>query len=352
MNITALFLLFFCITTISFAAAADIITAVDEPDMSDRNAHYISNRPPLTPNALVKLPVGAVKPNGWLLQYFERQRAGLTGQLGEISAWLQKEDNAWLSKDGQGKWGWEELPYWLKGYANIGYILDDAEIIAEANLWIESTLNSQRPNGDFGPDHRFKDGTRDYWANMIMLFCLQSYYEHTSDPRVLDLMTNYFEHQATVPDDELLTGYWQRIRGGDNLYSIYWLYNRTGDKSLLEVAKKIHRNTADWKMNETLNDWHNVNIAQAFGEPATYFMQSHDPTDLKAAYDNFRIIRELYGQVPGGMFGGDEKLPPGLRRPAPMHRNLRHRRTDALKRTPAADHRRHLLGRPLRGSRV
>ena len=43
------------------------------------------------------------------------QKNGLTGNLGEISAWLDKKNNAWLSTDGKGKWGWEEVPYWLKG---------------------------------------------------------------------------------------------------------------------------------------------------------------------------------------------------------------------------------------------
>ena len=32
---------------------------------------------------------------------------------------------------------------------------------------------------------------------------------------------------------------------GDNLYSVYWLYNRTGDASLLQLATKIHECTAD-----------------------------------------------------------------------------------------------------------
>ena len=43
--------------------------------------------------------------------------------------------------------------------------------LAESRVWIDGVLASQRPDGDFGPDERFKDdGTRDYWANMIMLF--------------------------------------------------------------------------------------------------------------------------------------------------------------------------------------
>ncbi len=295
----------------SLGCAAERVTVIERPNVSERNAYYVSNRAPLVQSQWIQLPTGAIKPKGWVLEYLKRQRDGLTGHLGQISAWLQKDDNAWLSPDGKGQWGWEELPYWLKGYGDIGYILDDSEMIAETKVWIEAVLKSQRPNGDFGPDHRFQDGTRDYWANMIMLFCLQSYYEYSGDKRVLDLMSRYFKYQSTVPDDEMLTHYWQHMRGGDNLYSIYWLYNRTGEEWLLDVAKKIHRNTANWKMKDDLPNWHNVNIAQAFGEPATYYLQSHDPSDLQAAYDNFQEVRRRYGQVPGGMFGGDENCRQG-----------------------------------------
>lgn len=282
------------------------ITIIDRPDTSESNDYYISNRAPLMPSQFIELPVGSIKPKGWLLSYLKRQRDGLTGNLGRISAWLQKDDNAWLSEDGKGNWGWEELPYWLKGYSEMAYIFNDPEMIRETKVWIEGALNSQRPNGDFGPDHRMEDGSRDYWANMIMLFCLQSYYEYSNDQRVLDLMTRYFKYQLTVPDEAMLTGYWQRMRGGDNIYSIYWLYNRTGDKWLLELATKMDRNTANWRIPNDLPNWHNVNIAQAFGEPATYYLQSHNPEDLAFAYKNFFEIRKRFGQVPGGMFGGDE----------------------------------------------
>ena len=286
---------------------ADVVA---KPDTSMRNDFYVSNRAPLKPNALVKLPVGAVEPDGWLLEILNRQKNGMNGHMDEISAWLQEDDNAWLSDDGHGEWGWEELPYWLKGYANLGYILKDYKIINNATKWIEGTLNCQHANGDFGPLYNV-DGGRDYWANMVMLFCLQSYYEYSKDERVIELMTDYFQYQLSVPDSQMLTGYWQHLRGGDNLYSIYWLYNHTGDTWLLDLAEKMHRNTSNWKMDNTLPNWHNVNIAQGFREPATYYMQSHDLSDLQATYDDFNIIRDLYGQVPGGMFGSDENCRPG-----------------------------------------
>ena len=316
------------------------IQVVSIPDTSTINVNYISNRKPLEPSVLIKLPVGAIKPENWLQETLKRQANGLMGNLGEISAWLQEKDNAWLAENGIGSWGWEEVPYWLKGYGNTAYILEDEAMLKESRKWIEAAIASQRPDGNFGPKRIGEDGTQDFWANMIMLYCLQSYYEYAKDERVIDLMSNYFKYQLNVPDDQFLSKshYWQRVRGGDNLYSVVWLYNRTGDKWLLDLIEKIHRNTAPWeKRDNTLDeinnwkekregtewpswyanlvDWHNVNIAQGFREPAQYYQLSHDKNDLKATYEDFKIVRDHFGQVPGGMFGADENARPGYSDP-------------------------------------
>ena len=307
-----LVLLLVAVIASATAFGADTVTVVDLPDVSTTNHFYVGNRSPLEPARFLALPDGAVQPQGWLRECLIRQRDGLSGNLGEISAWLQKDDNAWLSKDGKGKYGWEEVPYWLRGYLQLGYILNDPKIIAESKVWINGAINSQRPDGDFGPDQRFEDdGTRDYWANMLMLYCLQTYYENTKDTRVLNLMTKYFHYQLGVPDEKFLTHYWQKMRGGDNLYSVYWLYNRTGDPELLRLADKIHRCSANWEMKGTLPNWHNVNIAESFREPAEHYLQTHDKAELQATYADFKEVRQLYGQVPGGMFGGDENCRPG-----------------------------------------
>src|ERR1035438_8202952 len=180
------------------AFCADTVTVVDRPETSSTNAFYLSNRAPLEPSEFVPLPIGSVQPKGWLLEILKRQREGLCGHLGEISVWLQKDGNAWLSKDGKGRYGWEELPYWLKGYIQLAYIFNDPKMIAESETWINGALNSQRTNGDFGPDQKFDDdGTRDFWANMTMMFCLETYYEHSHDQRVLDLMTKYFKYHRS-----------------------------------------------------------------------------------------------------------------------------------------------------------
>jgi hypothetical protein len=279
------------------------ISVVDRPDVQAVNKNYVQNRAPLFPLNCIKLPVGDVKPQGWLLEMLHRQKNGLNGHLGEISAWLDKDNNAWLGTGTD--YGWEEVPYWLKGFGDMAYILGDEKMIEEAKTWIEAVFKSQREDGYFGP-YIEKNGKPDLWGNMIMLWCLQSYYEYSNDQRVIDLMTDYFKWELALPDEMFLEDYWENSRGGDNLLSVYWLYNITGDKFLLELAEKIHRNTANWRQRSTLPNWHNVNIAQCFREPASYYMLSKDSADLIATYNVFRLIRNTFGQVPGGMFGADE----------------------------------------------
>ena len=299
-------------------SAVDNITTIKNISTTQVNKYYVGNKQPLAPLAFIKLPVGSIKPEGWILKYLELQRNGLTGKLGEISAWLDKKDNAWFSGNGKGGHGWEEVPYWLKGYGDLGYILKDEAIITETKLWLNKVFESQQPDGYFGPrvtetEHQDNKGiTPDLWPNMLMLWCMQSYYEYSHDARVVPFMTKYFKWQQTVPENKLLKIYWENSRGGDNLYSIYWLYNITGNKWLLDLANKIHRNTADWSQKNNLPNWHNVNIAQCFREPATYFMQTKDSSYLNATYNDFYLVRALYGQVPGGMFGADENARKGF----------------------------------------
>jgi len=285
------------------------VCVVPVPPTSTTNDFYVSNARPLAPSPLIKLPIGAIKPEGWLRRQLELQAEGFSGHLTEISKFLRKDGNAWLAADGQGHSPWEEVPYWLKGFGDTGYVLGDQRIIDEAKVWIEGILSSHRSDGWFGPvANRTGAGENkkapDLWPNMIALNALQTYYEYTNDLRVLELMQEYFKWELTVSEEDFLPPFWQQQRAGDNLASVYRLYHRTGQEYLLQLAEKIQRNMANWT--ETVASWHNVNIAQCFRAPGVYYQQSRDPYFLQAVERNYAMIWGTYGQVPGGMFGGDE----------------------------------------------
>jgi hypothetical protein len=294
---------------VSLLEAAGTLRVVPTPPTGTANDFYVGNQPPLEPSRLVKLPIGAIKPEGWLRRQLELQADGFSGHLGEISKFLQKDGNAWLAADGKGDSPWEELPYWLKGFGDMGYVLGDQRIIDEARVWIEAMLASRQPDGWFGPAaNRRGAGTDkkapDLWPNMVALNALQSYYEFTGDTRVLELMQAYFQWELALPEADFLPPFWQQQRASDNMASVYWLYNRTGQEYLLQLAAKIQRKMANWT--ETVASWHNVNIAQCFRAPAIFYQQARDPYYLQATERNYTMVWGTYGQVPGGMFGGDE----------------------------------------------
>jgi hypothetical protein len=299
----------------SMTAAFSQVTLVEHLVSNSTNSFYIGNRPPLTPSPFYKLPIGAITPRGWLRHQLELERDGMTGHLEQISPWLDFAKSSWADPQGRGKYGWEELPYWLKGYGDLGYVLKDDGIKAEAKKWIEAVLATQREDGWFGPRELLTslDGQPDLWPHMIMLNVLQSYYEAAGDPRVLALMGRYFKWENTLPASAFGEGYWPKLRFGDNIESIFWLYNRTGQPWLLDLARKINAGMARW--DEDVVNWHNVNIAQGFRAGTIFSMLSQDPRHLPSAERNYEKVFSTFGQFPGGGFVGDENSRPGYTDP-------------------------------------
>jgi len=296
----------------SGAVDAKVVAA---PPAASTDLLYAANRPPLLPSPLIKLPIGSIKPKGWLRHQLELEAKGLTGRLEELSKWCKFEGNAWTDPHGQGENGWEEVPYWLKGYADLGYVLGDEAIIKNARRWIDAVLASQEPDGWFGPraNKTGLKGKPDLWPHMVMCNVLQSFYEFSGDKGVLPFLTKYFKWLSTQPDENFGAGYWPRIRFGDNIETIYWLYNRTGEPWLLDLARRIHENMEPWSTG--VHNWHNVNLAQGFREPGVYYQQAKEERFLRAAENNYDTIMNLYGQFPGGGFAGDENCRPGYTDP-------------------------------------
>src|SRR5260221_731713 len=107
-----------------------------KPPTEGAKGFYVGKPSPLEPSPLIKLPIGAIEPRGWLRGQLELMRDGMTGHMAELSHWVKPEGNAWLSMDGKGENGWEELPYWLKGYGDLGYVLKDENVSPRAKSWM------------------------------------------------------------------------------------------------------------------------------------------------------------------------------------------------------------------------
>lgn len=280
-----------------------------------------------------ELPLGAIKPRGWLLAQLQTMRDGSTGHLDEVHDKIMV-DNGWLGFTGD---GWEETPYWLDGAVPLAYLLDDVKLKTKIIRYVNWTLNNQRPSGYFGPitkQEREKGveitpdncaAGEDWWPKMIMLKVLKQHFEATNDPRVIPFMRKYFAYQAAALDNCPLIKWteWAASRGTDNAMLALWLYSKTKDKKLLDLATKIEAQSfqwsdwlgnRDWVMwaaaNQTGELWmrrHAVNIGMALKAPAVNYVRTKDPKYITALKTGWNDLMNLHG-LPMGIFSGDEDL--------------------------------------------
>ncbi|GCF07122.1 RICIN domain-containing protein [Dictyobacter arantiisoli] len=272
---------------------------------------YTPNLSPLQPASFYRLPPGSIKAQGWLANQLHLQLNGLNGQMTQVSSFLQYSSTGWINPD---QIGWEEVPYWLRGYGDLAYVTGDTTALATTKQWINGILATQQSDGFFGPSslRTSLNGGPDFWPHMPMLQALRSFQEYTNDTRIIPFLTKYFQLQNAQSSSVFSQG-WGYYRWADNIDSIYWLYNRTGASWLLDLVKKIHQNSANYMNN--LPTLHNVNLAQGFREPAQYGVLIGGSQYTSATYQNYNTIMGTYGQFPGGGFAGDEHARPGYSDP-------------------------------------
>ncbi len=320
------------------AAFGKNLSASSNPKMTETELYerYLFNRAPLAEKPYTELPLGSIKPDGWLREELQRMADGITGHLDKWYPEVAGPRNAWLGGDGD---TWERGPYWIDGLYPLARLLDDDELIEKAKPWVEWTLENQHEDGYIGPVE-IKDEDRerppprgalvlkpdDWWPRMVMLKILQQHYLATGDQRVIDCMSRYFEYQLKHlpgrplydPDNPKSGSWWGAQRGGDNIMSVLWLYNITGDEKLLELADLLAEQTIPVTdiflkgdrvrmRGDQGQSLHCVNLAQMLKTPTIRFQQDKSDHHHQATQKALHDIRIFHGQ-PNGMYGGDEAL--------------------------------------------
>jgi len=300
------------------------LSVVDVPaQQSAGSTQYLFNRAPLRHNVMTRLPLGSIAPAGWIRRQLELMASGMVGQMPHISEFLTDE-NGWLGGE---KEGWEEQAYWFRGFYDLAYILQDEALQQTAMRWIEAILGSMQDDGYFGPP-KLKDRVgdngqvlTDFWPHMVMIDALIHHQEATGDARIVPFLSRFFAYCAALPEaqfipvfDHAAFGDWkpdvQEIRACDMLPHIYWLYNRTGEARLLDVAIRFYRHQRP--PNSEYLDSHIVNFTQRFAYPAFFATQTNEPWLLDQAEYWYRQHLASWGQQPRGIFGADEHIRPGF----------------------------------------
>ncbi|MCX6301780.1 MAG: glycoside hydrolase family 127 protein [Bacteroidia bacterium] len=280
------------------------------------NVNYKSNPEPLMQNAYIKLPLGSIKPEGWLKSQLEAQAAGLTGNIDDF--WPDLVNSSWRGGDSE---AWERGPYFLDGLVPLAYLLDDEHLKEKVKTWIEPILSTSNDTGWYGPAQN-----RDRWPLAVANKVLMQYYEATSDARALDVLTKYFRYLHDTPPD-WPDGDWRGVRAMENAVTGYWLYRQTGEPWILETIESIQKNCFDWSAYYEKFPWdsaalaekriptatwtgltaHGVNNGMAIKYPGLWYQQSGDERYKNAVFDGIRKYDLNHGQA-GGRFSCDEHL--------------------------------------------
>jgi DUF1680 family protein len=264
--------------------------------------------------AFQALPLGRIKPAGWLKSQLELQAAGLSGHLDEF--WPDIKDSAWVGGKAE---GWERVPYWLDGIVPLAFVLDDPTLKAKAKRFVDEILERQQPDGWLGPvgdtaGHK----PYDPWPLFPLFKALTQYQEATGDSRVIPALLKCARKIGQVIDQTPLYS-WARMRAADFAVSLYWLHARTGEPWLLDLASKAFDQSHDWRtqfddfkftgktQGKFELDTHGVNTGMALKYGPIRSLLSGDPGDKSSIFRMLDLLDKHHGQATG-IFTCDEHL--------------------------------------------
>ncbi len=252
-----------------------------------------------------------IKPTGWLKEQLLLQAKGLNGNLDKI--WPDVKDSAWIGGERE---GWERVPYWLDGFIPLAYLLENEDMIARVKKYIDAIIEAQDSDGWICPCTKSQRENYDTWAVLLILKVLTVYADCSGDDRIQNVvelcLKNFDKHL-----DYFTLRNWGAARWFEGLIAILWLYERTNEEWLLNLARKLKALGFDWKeifesgyVDSCTEGWdfysHVVNIAMMLKSEALMSLISDgDPESF--AKEALEYLMTKHGMATGH-FAGDETL--------------------------------------------
>jgi uncharacterized protein len=262
------------------------------------------------------LGLGAIRPRGWLQRQLRIQADGLSGHLDEF--WPDVGQSQWFGGTAE---GWERAPYWLDGAIPLAWLLDHQPLKERITRYVSFIVAHQRADGWYGPYPEDAVAKRyDMWAILLANKVLALYHEATGDARVLDAVARSLRALLAGLDKTPLYG-WGKFRWYEGVVPVFYVYERTREGWLLELAKKLRAQGVDFRGLFATGDlavptprrgmwkWtkHVVNTGMATKASAMSWRIDQRPEDKAFSTAMIEFLDRHHGQVTG-MFSGDECL--------------------------------------------
>lgn len=178
---------------------------------------------------LKKLPLGAIRPQGWLLDQM-CYASNLQKRIGSLSG---------LVKDGEWNGG-ESLPRYVRGLILLSCALDDKNLKEKVSSFMSLIFASANEGGDFGPKN-----TSSLTPKIEAVKTLLTYYEATGNERVLPFLKKFFKSQFNTYSVSS-SWYDSRARLLEEIGAIEAVYRETDLEWLQDLGEKLRDSSNDW----------------------------------------------------------------------------------------------------------
>ncbi len=238
--------------------------------------------------AFHSLAPGAVRPEGWLRLYLEKQAAQLGSQLPQIS-W-PFSGAYWAGEEAADSWWpWEQKAYWIDGAVRLALVLDDQRLLEQVDVPISYTLQHDS-NGYLGPVYvKAPKGDYHRWPQTVFFRGLTASCEAGIHPEVVEALRRHYLSDSA--------SYGKPARNVTNIENMLWCYERTGDQRLLELAlsawqdfsrvTKPGDNPVDLSALRVYSaspiNMHGVSYIETAKQPALLYIHTGDSNYLKFA---------------------------------------------------------------------
>ena len=250
--------------------------------------------------AFHEISLSEIQPKGWLQNYLELQRDGLTGHPEasgfpfDAAWWGVEEHGAGSGKPGYltGFWGpYEQTAYWIDGALRCGYLLQDETLVKKANQPIDYVMTHPDPEGYLGPQFMKHGAEYSRWPHAVFFRSWMARYSVTHDEAILKALTNHYlsNTRAHIHEREVC-----------NIEPMLWTYEQTGNEKLrlraLEAYEEYNRlckgrdNTVDVMLSDKRGTEHGVTYNEIGKLAAIAYIYSGNQRYLDAAINGFRKI--------------------------------------------------------------
>ncbi|KAJ7743834.1 hypothetical protein B0H16DRAFT_1560781 [Mycena metata] len=284
----------------------------------------------LAPKTFLSMPLGSIRPTGWLLDQLMVQTNGLAGHEHEFYNYVSNTD--WVGGNSAYSSLEEAGSYWFNAMVPNGILANNAAINAKTSAFLSYVLSHQDSTGWMGPEVG-TNKPRYLWGRYPFMFGAIQMTEFNSSLTNEVVTALYkFVNLANTMLKSNNTGVeeWTATRWEDFVITLQWLYdnhpNGTASQALLiDTMERLKWTGVPWEkvftpqffpttavdhLQNPFNlplTWHGVNMAEGLKAlPATYRF-THNQSDLDTASQGWDLLFQYHGR-PSGIYAADEYL--------------------------------------------